>query len=156
MPKILEIQPQLKEKTLSNNSSSECDSHIMFNSVDLGRAQKEKALNQSVRLRMEAGERRRGLERFEVEVPSRKGINIWLEKVLQFRAQTIEIGDRSIPIYDLAKVKLFFVRTPNGACKMKVCCRDEDVFFAVDHKKLHELCLDHYYYIFAKIVTVKL
>lgn len=48
------------------------------------------------------------------------------------------------------------MRTPNGNCKMKVCCKDEDIFFAVDHKKLHELCLDHYYYLFAKIITLKL
>jgi hypothetical protein len=39
---------------------------------------------------------------------------------------------------------------------MKVTFKVEDIFFAVDHKKLNELCLDHYYYFFAKIVTLKL
>lgn len=39
---------------------------------------------------------------------------------------------------------------------MKISNQKEDIFFAVDHKKLNELCLDHYYYLFAKIVTLKL
>ena len=39
---------------------------------------------------------------------------------------------------------------------MKITCQKEDIFFAIDHKKLNELCLDHYYYIFAKIVSLKL
>jgi hypothetical protein len=56
----------------------------------------------------------------------------------------------------LTKIKLFFIRTPNGNYKMKVTFKVEDIFFAVDHKKLNELCLDHYYYFFAKIVTLKL
>jgi len=49
---MLEIPPNLKEKSFSNNSDSEFDSQL-FNSVDLGKIQKEKGgLNQSVRLRM--------------------------------------------------------------------------------------------------------
>ena len=38
---------------------------------------------------------------------------------------------------------------------MKLTYKEEDVHFAVDHKKLHDLCLDHYYYIFAKIISLK-
>ena len=68
----------------------------------------------------------------------------------------MEIGERSVVLYDITKIKLFFIRTLNGNYKLKVTCKDEDIFFAVDHKKLNELCLDHYYYLFAKIVTLKL
>ena len=40
---------------------------------------------------------------------------------------------------------------------MKVTCKDdEDFFFAVNPKQINELFLDHYYYIFARIVTLKL
>jgi hypothetical protein len=59
-------------------------------------------------------------------------------------------------LYNITKAKLLFIRTQAGNFKMKITCQKEDIFFAIDHKKLNELCLDHYYYIFAKIVSLKL
>lgn len=59
-------------------------------------------------------------------------------------------------MYDVTKTKLLFNRTPNGNYKMKITYKEEDLFCGVDHKKLNELCLDHYYYLFAKIVSMKL
>lgn len=56
----------------------------------------------------------------------------------------------------MSKVKLLFTRTQSGCLKMKVNNREEEVFFAVNHKKINDACLDHYYYIFARIVALKL
>jgi hypothetical protein len=66
------------------------------------------------------------------------------------------LAERNIPIYDLNKIKLFFTRTQTGCYKLKITHKDEDLHFAVNHKHINELCLDHYYYLFARIVTLKL
>lgn len=48
-------------------------------------------------------------------------------------------------------------RTQSGCLKLKVTSRNVDIFFAVNPFKLQEShFLDHYYFIFAKIVSMKL
>lgn len=62
-----------------------------------------------------------------------------------------------MPLYDITKTKLFFSKTQSGCLKMKVTYKDdEDIYFAVNPKQINEYFLDHYYYIFAKIISLKL
>lgn len=47
--------------------------------------------------------------------------------------------------------------THSGKKKMKISLKDEQIFIAASHNKFAESqYLDHYYFIFAKIITLKL
>ncbi len=39
---------------------------------------------------------------------------------------------------------------------MKITVKDQDNFLAVDGRRINDLCLDHAYFIFARIITSKL
>jgi hypothetical protein len=67
------------------------------------------------------------------------------------------LGERTIPIYDISKVKLIIQPTQTGSFKIKLTVKEEDIFLAVNSKKMNDLhFLDQYYFVFAKIVSLKL
>ncbi len=59
-------------------------------------------------------------------------------------------------MYDINKLKLPFTYTPTGAVKMKITAKNEDNYLAVDNKRINDYCLDHAYFIFARIITSKI
>jgi len=83
-------------------------------------------------------------------------MNVWIEQYLEFKLNSIELNERSFPIYELNKIKLLFTRTQSGRLKLKAIFKDQEIYFAINHKKLNDSCLDHYYFIFAKMVMIKL
>jgi hypothetical protein len=70
----------------------------------------------------------------------------------------LELADRSIPIYDIGKIKFIFDPTPSGSFRIKLTLpKEEEVFLAVNAKRINEVhYLDQYYFIFAKIISLKL
>lgn len=110
-----------------------------------------------MRLKDKHSEKKEARERYEVEIPSKKGANIWIERWLEFKENSVQIGERVIPIYDISKAKMIIHPTPTGSLKIKLTVKEEEVFLAASPKKMNDLhYLDQYYFIFAKIVTLKL
>ena len=123
----------------------------------MGRPQpRSKQPLESVKLKSKHPEKRFQKEIFEVEVPSKKGVDVWVERPLEFKEHSIEIGDISVPVYALTKVKLFFTRTQSGCLKFKLTLDKEDIYCAINHTKGGSMLLDSYYHIFAKVVSLKL
>lgn len=95
-------------------------------------------------------------ERYEVEVPSGK-FNIWVERWLEIRENALSLADRNLPLYDITKAKMIVEPTQAGSLKVKLTLAKEEVFLAAHPKKMQEgYFLDQYYFIFARIVSLKL
>jgi hypothetical protein len=52
-------------------------------------------------------------------------MNVWVEKQLEFKVNSIELNERPFAIYELNKIKLLFTRIASGRLKLKAIFKDE-------------------------------
>lgn len=92
-----------------------------------------------------------------METLSSRGNNIWTEQTLEFRENSLALGNRTLPLYDINKIKMIFEPTQTGCYRVKLTVGKEEVFFAASHRKMNEVhFLDMYYFLFAKVIALKL
>jgi hypothetical protein len=68
----------------------------------------------------------------------------------------MELGLKNIPIYDITKIKMMIQPTQAGNYKIKLTVKEENVYLAVNKKMNDTYFLDQLYFIFAKIIMLKL
>jgi hypothetical protein len=84
-------------------------------------------------------------------------MNIWTERWLELRENSLLLGERTLPLYDINKAKMIIEPTQSGSLKIKLTLGKEEVFLAASPKRMDEMhFVSHYYLIFARIVALKL
>lgn len=150
--------PPIKMELSPRSGYRQEETGFGFVSLDLGLAKEQKEAPNALLATVRLKDKKEGVrERYEVEAPSSKGNNIWTERWLEFRENSLALGDRTLPLYDVSKAKMIFEATQTGSLKVKLTVGKEEVFLAASPKKMSEThFLDQYYFIFARIIALKL
>ena len=80
--------PQLKFLEVPQNEN------ILSSSLDLDKPQNRDQKRLMEKAKLKEGNKAKSFQKevFEVELPSKKGVNIWVERSLEFKEHSIEIG----------------------------------------------------------------
>lgn len=55
--------------------------------------------------------------------------------MLEFRENSLELADRTLPLYDINKAKMIIEPTQGGSFKIKLTLGKEDIFLAASPKR---------------------